>query len=76
MKLSQLSHEDVPKMFNWFKNTLSVLTKKETSTNYVVAEYHANRRKKNMTDPLEDDFQRQLDTTSDYMQIDRLHQKN
>jgi hypothetical protein len=64
-------------MMNWLKNTIQKLTQSDTSTNYVVAEYHATKKKRVKTeDPMISEFEIEKNATGEYMQIDKLHQKN
>jgi hypothetical protein len=64
-------------MINWLKNTFGKLGKDKSATNYVVAEYHAvKKQKRKYQDPIASEFDIPLNETNDYMQIDRLHQKN
>ncbi|MDX1915448.1 MAG: hypothetical protein SFU55_07675 [Methylophilus sp.] len=64
-------------MMNWLKNTINKLTKNSGQTNYIVAEYHATKKKKvKSSDPLMSEFEIEKNATGEYMQIDKLHQKN
>ena len=64
-------------MMNWLKNTISKLTSHRDSQNYVVAEYHASKKKRVKSDnPVEYDFETEKNSTGVYMSIDELHQKN
>lgn len=64
-------------MMNWLKNTISKLTSQQDAHNYVVAEYHASKKKRvKRDDPVEYDVETDRNATGIYMNIDELHQKN
>lgn len=64
-------------MIEWLKNTFGRSAQKNTSVNYVVAEFHADKKKpRKEVDPLVSELEEALSPSSEYMQIDQLHQKN
>lgn len=64
-------------MLNWLKNTFQRFSEQDEQVNYVIAEYHASKKKRVVKDdPIENDFETDRNATGEYMQIDRLHQNN
>jgi hypothetical protein len=64
-------------MIEWIKNTFGKMAKKDATVNYVVAEFHATRKKpRKDVDPMISELEATLNSTGEYMQIDHLHQKN
>jgi hypothetical protein len=64
------------KMFNWIKSALNKLAEDDKHIDYIIAEYHAN--KKNKTTKVQPD-EYDVDSESrfsDTMQIDNLHRRN
>lgn len=65
------------RMFNWLKNTFQRFSEQDEQVNYVIAEYHATKKKRVVKDdPMENEFETDRNATGEYMQIDRLHQSN
>lgn len=65
------------KMIQWIKNTFCKMSNKDNAVNYVVAEFHATKKRPfNDIDPMVNELDSQLNATGEYMQIDQLHQKN
>ncbi len=62
-------------MMNWLKNTISKLTSQDTH-NYVVAEYHAKKKRVKRDHAVEYDVEADKNASGAYMNIDDLHQKN
>jgi hypothetical protein len=64
-------------MIEWLKNTFGKSAQKVTRVNYVVAEFHVDKKKpRKEVDPLVSELEEALSASSEYMQIDQLHQKN
>lgn len=64
-------------MIEWIKNTFGKMANKNASVNYVVAEFHAPKKKpRKDIDPMISELEDALNATGEYMQIDHLHQKN
>jgi len=61
-------------MMNWIKNLFKSSTPAE---NYVVTEFQAVKKKRAKDiDPIASQFENTKNETGEYMNIDRLHQKN
>lgn len=60
-------------MINWVKN----LFKSSETKHYVLADFAASKKKRAMhTDPYASQFDQLKNQTGEYMNIDRLHQRN
>jgi len=64
-------------MIEWLKTTFGISAKKDQRVNYVLAEFHVDRKKpRKEVDPLVSELEEALSSSNEYMQIDQLHQKN
>jgi hypothetical protein len=64
------------KMINWLKSALNKLAEDDKHVDYIIAEYHANKKnraKKIQASEYDIDDESRF---SDTMQIDNLHQRN